>query len=218
MADCQCSFIEPLPNRDLHFSFFSIRKRRTDRFTEYMVLVVYRLKDDRAEFRKIKLTIVAEYAFVDAYVDDLADNVAFLRDLDKRTFQRDRQFVNDRRVYRVALCRVETGFLEFLRLFVARYESHIVGRHHIGGVCEADGERTARCNVLCGLVPGTETKLHHVRVVQSAPRRVHSVRGTVLVVGRDDEYRQRIKPRLRSKVLTHNRFSFCFGRILIKIV
>ena len=122
MADRQCSFIEPLPNRDLHFSFFSIRKRRTDRFTEYMVLVVYRLKDDRAEFRKIKLTIVAEYAFVDAYVDDLADNVAFLRDLDKRAFQRDRQFVNDRCVYRVALCRVETGFLEFLRLFVARYD------------------------------------------------------------------------------------------------
>ena len=84
-----------------------------------MVLVVYRLKGDRAEFREIELAVLAEHAFVNADVDDLADNVAFLRDLDKRAFQRDRQFVNDRRVYRAALCRVETGFLEFLRLFVA---------------------------------------------------------------------------------------------------
>ena len=75
------------------------------------------------EFGEINGPIFPQDTFVDACVDNLANDIAVLGHLKKFTFQCHRKFVNQRRIHKFALAYMESGFFQLMGF---RIESHIL--------------------------------------------------------------------------------------------
>ena len=177
-------------------------------FAEHMVGAVRRLERDGTEFCKIDAAVRDENAFIDADVDDSADDVAVLVDPDQLALERDRQLVDQRRVDKFALCDVEAGLFHLLRLRIGGDHAHVVGGDDVRRIRKADRKGALLADVRRGSVACAQAELHLVGVIEAAPRGVHRVRGAVRIVGGDDQHRQRVEPRFHTKTLSHSKHSF----------
>ena len=180
-----------------------------------MVGAVRRLERDGTEFRKIDAAVRAENAFIDADVDDSADDVAVLVDPDQLALERDRQLVDQRRVDKFALCDVEAGLFHLLRLRIGGDHAHVVGGDDVRRIRKADRKGALLADVRRGSVACAQAELHLVGVIEAAPRGVHRIRGAVRIVGGDDQHRQRVEPRFHTKTLSHSKHSFYSIQLLL---
>ena len=118
-------------------------------------------------------------------------------------FDRDGQFVDQRRVHKFGPGGMEARLSELIRFIVARYHAHIVARRNMIGISHADGKCLAGKNVGGGLVAGADAHGQLLIVADPAPGRIHGVRRAILSIGGEDKDRLRIGPGLCSKILAH---------------
>lgn len=76
-----------------------------------MVPIVGWLKRDGLEFAHIQLPIAVQYAFVNAHIHNLTDDVAVLAHFQEFALQSYRQLIDEGRIHRFALGAMEARLL-----------------------------------------------------------------------------------------------------------
>ena len=109
-------------------------ERLSDLFAQNQILIVHGVKGDGPELAHIHLAVLPQHGFVSRHIDDSPHQAAGFGVVgDHLTLQRHGQFIDEGRVHKFGLRRMETSLGELVRLLVPGHEAHIVtGCHMVG--------------------------------------------------------------------------------------
>lgn len=202
-------------DEDLDFHFADSLKRLAvaegvaDAAFHYIVAVARGVVADRGELFDREFSVLVEHRFVGCHVHDFAEQeFGFFVVAYKLAFQRERKFRNQRGIDMGAPDRCQAGMGELVGHLVARGDAQIVNGLDVLLVRHAHGERLAGKDVRHGLMAMRHVNGHLVRIANGAPSGHHRIRGTILVIGRNDQCRLRVEISLDSKILTHRKTPF----------
>lgn len=182
---------------------FAVQEGFSHRISKREIIVIYAVVAYGGKLFYVDSSALVKHALTGGYINDLANANSVLIEFKKPTLYRHRKLVKQRCVYVLALYRVKACYGKLAWIIVRRNDANVVGGNDgaLGG--KADGEGAAFSDVIGGLVIIGKTNHYLISVVNTAPRGVHSIGSSMLIVRANNKHRHRIQPGLRSKILSH---------------
>ncbi len=204
----------------------AILERLADSFRDLIIAVRIGVEGDGIYKGHVDLTILHD-ALVRGDVYDLADHAAAVFRIlvfDEFAFQTQRELVDNGSIHVLRFGGGQAAAGELVIDLVAALDAKIVRFHDMGRVRDAHGKGASGLYVLHRLMRFGQVQRYCISLLHGPPCGIHYIDASILIVGRDHQYRHRENSFCNLKILSHTLFPFllCNGlsgfSVFLKII
>ena len=175
---------------NISFKLLSDIPSSADAVTNGTIAQTDRVKYDKPYLAEIDLSVCQNF-FVSFQPDDLRNNSRLLELLLKLNYlalNSNRKLVDNGRIDLVGFSDGESSFCELISHLVAGHDTHIIAGSDLSSGRKCNRKFLVQLDVVGGLVRGKADR-DLISADLSAPRSVHSIGCTVLIISADDKHR-----------------------------